>query len=202
MAGFVVALTGGIASGKSEVERRFAALGVAIVDADRIARELVEPGQAALADIVTAFGSGVLTADGQLDRRLLRERVFNDIGARKQLELILHPRIRTEMESRARDAVSDYVILAIPLLAENRAAYAWVDRMLVVDVPREMQIQRLIQRDGIDRELADAMLDAQASREQRLALADDIIDNGGPLQALDAVVASLHEHYLQLSQKA
>lgn len=199
MAGYVVALTGGIASGKSEVERRFANHGIAIVDADRIARELVEPGQAALAEIVATFGAGVLAADGRLDRRALRQQVFIDPAARRRLESILHPRIRTEMKARAVRAEGDYVVLAIPLLAENPGAYGWVDRVLIVDVPRDVQIQRLIQRDGITLELAEAMLAAQASREQRLAIADDIIDNSGPREALDATVAILHQRYRDLS---
>lgn len=202
MAGYFVALTGGIASGKSEVERRFAALGVAVIDADRIARELVEPGQAALAEIVTTFGAAVLTGDGHLDRRALRNQIFVDAAARQRLESILHPRIRAEMKTRAIGAAGTYAVLAIPLLAENPNAYAWADRVLVVDVPRTMQIDRLMQRDGITAELAESMLSAQASREQRLAMADDIIDNSGPLAALDDVVKTLHERYRTLSQAA
>lgn len=202
MAGYFVVLTGGIASGKSEVERRFAALGVAVIDADQIARELVEPGQAALAEIVTTFGATVLTADGHLDRRALRKQIFADTAARQRLESLLHPRIRAEMKARATHVAGDYAVLAIPLLTENPGAYAWADRVLVVDVPRSMQIDRLMQRDGITTELAESMLAAQAGREQRLAMADDIIDNSGPLTALNDVVKTLHERYRTLSQAA
>lgn len=199
MAGYVVALTGGIAAGKSTVERCFAALGVPIVDADRIARELVEPGQPALAEIVSVFGAGVLAADGHLDRRALRERVFANPPERRRLEAILHPRIRAEMKSRVERISGDYVMLAIPLLAETPGAYAWADRILVIDVPREVQVERLLRRDDATPELAEAMLAAQASREQRLAIADDVIDNSGPLAELDAAVAALHRRYTALA---
>ena len=202
MTPYTVALTGGIASGKSEVERRFMASGAAVIDADQIARELVEPGQTALTEIVSVFSASVLTADGRLDRHALRERVFANAEARHRLEAILHPRIRAEMKSRAKRAAGDYVMLAIPLLAENPGAYAWVDRVLVVDVPREVQIERLLQRDGITMALAEAMLAAQANRDQRLAIADDIIDNSGPLAALDVVVAALHQRYRILGTAA
>lgn len=193
-----VALTGGIASGKSAVADRFAALGIGIVDADVVARELVEPGMPALDEVVATFGDGVLAADGRLDRRAMRARVFNDNDARLRLEAILHPRIRTTMRERAETVDSAYGIVAVPLLVEAWPHYAWVDRVLVVDVPREVQIARLTARDGVDRALAEAMLDAQASREQRLALADDIIENAGTLAELDAAVAALHARYLAL----
>ncbi len=197
-----VALTGGIASGKSAVADRFAALGIDIIDADLVARELVEPGMPALDEIVTAFGDGVLGADGRLDRRAMRARVFNDNDARLRLEAILHPRIRTTMRQRAETVDSAYGIVAVPLLVEAWPHYAWVDRVLVVDVPREVQIARLTARDGVDRALAEAMLDAQASRERRLALADDIIENAGSLAELDAAVAALHARYLALRDDA
>jgi len=199
---FTVALTGGIASGKSAVSDRFAALGANVVDADIVARELVAPGSAALAEIATSFGNGVLAADGSLDRRALRERVFDDDAARMRLNAILHPRIRIALRERAQATrKGSYALLVIPLLAENRGQYAWVDRVLVVDVPREAQRTRLIARDGITPALADAMLDAQATRAERLAIADDVMENNRGLDDLDRLVALLHEGYLALAAR-
>ena len=195
---FTVALTGGIASGKSAVSDRFAALGARVIDADRVSRELVAPGGTALEEIVAAFGADALADDGTLDRRRMRERVFADADARHRLEAILHPRVRDELRRRAASA-TPYALLVIPLLVES-GHYAWVDRVLVVDVPRELQHQRLLARDGITPELADAMLDAQASRAQRLELANDVIANDGSLAELDRKVALLHERYLALSR--
>lgn len=195
---FTVALTGAIASGKSEVERRFAARGVDIIDADLVAREVIAVGTPGLAQIVAAFGSAVLGADGALDRKAMRERVFADASARHRLESIIHPLVRTTLQERAAHVRSAYGMLVIPLFVES-GEYHWVDRVLVVDVPRATQIRRLLARDGITEELAEAMLDAQASREQRLAVADDVIDNGTDLVALDAAVEVLHRRYLQLA---
>ncbi|MFZ2235316.1 MAG: dephospho-CoA kinase [Dokdonella sp.] len=199
MTPYTVALTGGIASGKSEVERRFVALGVPVIDADRIARELVEPGQAALQEIVDTFGASILNTDGHLDRAAMRSRVFGNPAARQQLETILHPRIREQMKADAIDASGDYVLLAIPLLVESGAAYEWADRILVVDAPREAQMQRLLQRPGIDAAMAEAILAAQTTREQRLVIADDVIDNSGPITALDDIVLRLHQRYQSLA---
>lgn len=196
---FTVALTGGIASGKSEVERRFAARGVEIIDADLVAREVIAIGTPALQEIVAAFGSRAIGADGALDRRAMRERVFGDADARKRLETIIHPRVRQALQERATAVCSAYGMLVIPLFVES-GEYHWVDRVLVVDVPRETQIQRLCARDGITEELAEAMLAAQASREQRLAIADDVIDNTTSLEALDDNVEALHRHYLSLAR--
>ena len=196
---FTVALTGGIASGKSAATDRFAALGVDVIDADLVSRELVAPGGAALEEIVAAFGKEVLAADGALDRRAMRERVFADDGARRRLETILHPRVRDILRERSQAGSGAYAMLAIPLLVES-GHYGWVDRVLVIDVPREVQRARLLARDGITPELADAMLDAQASREQRLAIADDVIANDGTLADLDDRVRQLHERYLALAQ--
>jgi len=190
---FTVALTGGIASGKSAVAERFAVLGANVIDADVVARELVAPGSAALAEIVTVFGSDVLDANAALDRRAMRERVFADVDARRKLEAILHLRERSAV------AAGPYALLVIPLLAES-GYYDWVDRALVVDVPREVQRARLLSRDGVTPQLADAMLDAQVGREQRLALADDVIENGETLAELVAQVAVLHARYLDLAQ--
>ncbi len=193
---YTVALTGGIASGKSEVARRFVARGAALVDADRVSRELVEPGMPALAEIAATFGTGMIGTEGRLDRAALRARVFADPAERTRLEAILHPRIRATMRERALAATAPYVVLDIPLLVESHAHYAWADRVLVVDVPREIQIRRLVARDGIDAALAEAMVAAQATREQRLAIADDVVDNSGLLEALDARIDALHAGYL------
>ncbi|QDW67151.1 dephospho-CoA kinase [Luteimonas granuli] len=201
MAHYVIALTGGIASGKSEVERRFRALGVHVADADVAAREVVEPGTPGLAEVVAAFGPGVLGADSAMDRAAMRRRVFADDGARRRLEAIIHPRVRAALRADCAAAPGPYAIAAIPLFAEaGRDAYAaWVDRVLVVDVPVEVQLARLLRRDGIDEALAWRMIRAQARREQRLAIADDVIRNDGPLEALDAAVAALHARYLLLA---
>lgn len=201
MSDYVIGLTGGIASGKSALELGFAARGIGIADADRIAREIVEPGEPALAEVIARFGSRMLGADGRLDRAALRAHVFGNDGERKALEALLHPRIRTRMKEVCRAATSPYAIATIPLLAEGggRAAYPWLDRILVVDVPREVQKARLMQRDGIDAALAEKMIAAQASREQRLAMADDIVINDGELEHLQAAVAELDARYRWLA---
>jgi len=196
---FTVALTGGIASGKSAASDRFAALGADVIDADLVSRELVAPGGEALAEIVAAFGKDVLDAEGALDRRAMRERVFADDAQRRRLESILHPRVRDILRERARAGSAWYALLVVPLLVES-GQYGWVDRVLVVDVPRAVQRARLLARDGVTPELADAMLDAQASREQRLAIADDVIPNDGTLADLDDCVRQLHERYLALAR--
>lgn len=198
---YAIALTGGIASGKSATTQRFARLGVPIFDADLIARDLVAPGRPGLTEIAAAFGGQMLTAAGELDRPRLRERVFADTDARRRLEGILHPRIHAILLAQTQTCAAAYCVLAIPLLVECRDDYAWVDRILTTDVPRATQIARLTRRDGTDQTLAERMLGAQASREQRLALADDIIDNTGPLAALDVVVARLHRRYLALASQ-
>jgi dephospho-CoA kinase len=198
-----IAVSGGIASGKSEVTRRFEALGIAVLDADLIARELVEPGQPALAEIARRFGAGVIDAAGRLDRRALRGVVFADPAARRDLEAILHPRVHAALQQRAALAAPPYVLLAIPLLAEsNPGHYDWLSRVLVVDVPRAVQIERVMRRDAVERAAAEAALAAQASREARLAIAHDVIVNDGPLAALDAIVAKLHARYLALAAGA
>ena len=198
---FVVAITGGIASGKSEVSRHFEHFGIAVADADAFAHALVEPGQPALAEIVAHFGNAVLYADGRLDRATLRRRVFDDDKARRALEDILHPRIRAAMHEACIGAASAYAMAAIPLLAEigGKAAYPWLSRILVVDAPRELQLQRMLRRDGSTIEQAERMLAAQATREARLAIADDVIDNSGPFEDLKPQVAALHQRYLELA---
>lgn len=198
---FRVGLTGGIASGKTTVANLFAAHGVPVIDTDVIAREVVEPGQPALDAVVDAFGASVLGPDGRLDRPRLRERIFADPSARRRLESILHPAIRREMERQSRAAGGPYQVLVIPLLVEG-GERDHVDRVLVVDVPRDTQIERLVRRDGASREQAEAALRAQASREARLAFADDVIDNTADPAALGARVGLLHEKYLRLAARA
>jgi len=195
---FRVALTGGIASGKSTVADLFAALGVPVIDTDVIARQVVEPGQPALAEIAATFGPDVLDADGRLDRRRMRERIFTDPDAKRRLEAILHPAIRAEMERQSKAAQGPYQVLVIPLLTEG-GRRDHVDRVLLVDVPEELQIQRLMMRDGVSHEQAQASLNAQATRAQRLALADDVIRNTGRVDGLREQVAELHGKYLRLA---
>jgi dephospho-CoA kinase len=197
---FVVALTGGVASGKSAVARRFEALGIDVYDADIAAREVVAPGSPALAQIEFVFGPGVLNEDGSLDRRAMRERVFADPDARRKLEAIVHPRVGTWLRRKVGMDLGPYCMLAIPLLVENRAEYDWVDRVLLVDAPEALQLKRLLQRDGIGRGQARQMLAAQATREQRRAIADDVIVNDREEEALDAQVTALHARYLALAR--
>lgn len=200
MSNYIIGLTGGIASGKSAVSARFAALGISIADADLAARTVVAPGQPALQAIAGRFGASVLQADGQLDRAALRRIVFADPLARSELEAITHPAIRAEMIAQCQQASSAYAIAAIPLLAEvGRKQYPWINRVLVIDVPRQVQLQRLIARDGIDQALAESMIAAQAQRSARLALADDVLDNSGTPDQLDAPIAALHARYLALA---
>jgi len=201
MSRFVVGLTGGIASGKSEVTRRFEALGVTVADADLAARAVVAPGSPALAMISERFGPSMLLADGALDRARLRAHVFADVAERKALEAITHPAIREQLRSQCERAESPYAMAAIPLLTEagGRAAYDWLDRILVVDAPEAVQLARLMQRDGNDAVLAQQMIDAQASRQQRLALADDVVVNDAAPEALQAQVERLHAVYLGLA---
>jgi dephospho-CoA kinase len=201
MAGYRVGLTGGIASGKSVVAQCFADLGVAVIDADVAAREAVVPGSEGLAAVVAAFGPGVLTAVGGLDRAAMRRRVFEDDAARRQLEAIVHPLVRAALQTASGTAPGAYTLVAIPLLAEGggREGYPWLDRMLVVDVPIEAQIARLLQRDAINSVLAARMVAAQADRRARLAIADDVLVNTGGLDALAMHVAALDEQYRTLA---
>lgn len=201
MSDFIIGLTGGVAAGKSEVTRRFEALGIHVADADLAARAVVEPGQPALAAIVERFGAGMLQPDGSLDRRRLRERIFADAEARRALEAITHPAIRGLLEAECRAATSPYAIAAIPLLAEagGRATYPWLDRIVVVDAPPELQHARLMRRDGVDETLASRMIEAQASREARLALADDVVVNDGHPEHLDSAVAALDARYREMA---
>lgn len=194
----IIGLTGGIGSGKTAVSDRFAHQGVPIIDTDRLARELVEPGQPALAEIVAAFGDDSLERDGRLHRAYLRLRVFADPAGRRRLEAILHPRIRALARERLARLTAPYGLLVIPLLAETGMTDL-VDRVLVVDAPEVEQVRRVMARDGMDELQARRILAAQAERSQRLALADDIIENDGDLAALDQQVAALHQQYLALA---
>ena len=194
----VVGLTGGIGSGKTAVSDRFAQYGVPVIDTDLLARELVEPGQPALATIVAEFGSDCLDERGQLRRAHLRERVFADPAGRRRLEAILHPRIRALARERIAASSAPYCLVVIPLLAETGMTDL-VDRVLVVDVPEVEQIRRVMVRDRVDEARARRILAAQAQRAQRLALADEILDNGGDLDHLDRQVTDLHQRYSTLA---
>jgi len=194
---FRVGLTGGIASGKSTVARLFAALGVPVIDTDMLAREVVAPGQPLLGQIAARFGANVLAPDGSLDRAALRALVFADPAARADLEQLTHPAIRALLEARSAALDGPYQLLVIPLLVET-ARRTPVDRVLVVDCSEAVQIRRLQARDGSTPEQARQMLAAQASREARLAAADDVIVNDGDLGAVRDRVAELHAHYLNL----
>ncbi len=202
MANYVVAVTGGIASGKSAVTGLFTECGIMTADADIAARKIVESGQPALEEIANSFGAH-LVIDGQLNRQALRELVFGNDEVRKQLEAITHPRIRQLLIHECNTANSPYAIVAIPLLAEgNRKHYAWLNRILLVDVTRETQKNRLLSRDRISESLAEKMLDAQANRKQRLAIANDVISNMHDLDSLRNCVKRLDKRYRELAAKA
>ncbi|UJB20217.1 MULTISPECIES: dephospho-CoA kinase [Lysobacter] len=202
MAAFCVGATGGVASGKSEVTRRFQALGVVVADADVAARAAVETGSEGLAQVVAAFGRDILDAQGALDRAAMRRLVFGDETARRRLEAIVHPLVRAMLRAQCEAAVGVYAIAAIPLLAEGggREAYPWLDRCLVVDVPVAVQQARVMRRDGIEVELAQRMIAAQATREARLAIADDILVNDGPIEALQVQVEALDRRYRAMAE--
>ena len=201
MSDCIIAITGGVASGKSTVDRLFHALGVVVADADVAARDAVAPGSEGLDEVVAAFGEGVLGVDGQLDRPAMRRRVFADADARRRLETIIHPRVRETLRNTCQAASGPYVIASIPLLAEGggRDAYPWLQRILVVDVPETLQLARLLQRDGIDEALARTMIAAQASRRERLAIADDVLVNDGRMDALPPQVEALDRLYRRLA---
>jgi dephospho-CoA kinase len=202
MSDFIVGLTGGVASGKSEVQRRFEALGVYVADADAVAREAVARGAEGLREVIETFGKEVLDAGGELDRAAMRRRIFEDAEAKRRLEAIIHPRVRTELYQSCLAASTPYAMAAIPLLAEGggKATYPWLARILVVDADPATQLSRLLARDGIDATLAARMLAGQATREQRLAIADDVIDNNGTLEDLDRAVTALDTRYLALAR--
>jgi len=192
----LIGLTGGIASGKSTVAQRFVDLGVPVIDADAAAREVVAPGKPGLQQVIDRFGSRVVAENGELDRRALREIVFNDPEARRDLEAILHPLIRAEMDRSAAAAVGPYIVMAIPLLIEGGSRDR-VDRILVVDVDEAVQLQRVMARDHCSAEQAEAILASQAPRSARLAAADDVLPNGGTVTELRQAVDRLHQQYLR-----
>ena len=197
---YTVALTGGIGSGKSTVANAFADLGINVIDADIIARQVVERGMPALQAIAEHFGSDVIAADGSLQRRILRERIFSDPDEKKWLNALLHPLIQQETQRQFQQATSPYLLWVVPLLVEN-ALYKKADRVLVVDVTPETQLRRTMQRDDVTREHVEQILAAQATREARLAVADDVIDNNGAPDAIVSDVARLHALYLQFASQ-
>lgn len=194
-----IGLTGGIASGKSTVAQRFIDLGVPVIDADVAARTVVAPGTPGLADVIKRFGPRVVAENGDLDRHALRDLIFSDPGSRRDLEGILHPLIRADMDQSEERAVGPYVVMAIPLLVEGGSRDR-VDRVLVVDVDEAMQLQRLRARDGCTLEQAQAILASQASRPARLAAADDVVSNTGTVTDLRQAVDRLHQRYLRLAE--
>ncbi|OYW38805.1 MAG: dephospho-CoA kinase [Hydrogenophilales bacterium 12-61-10] len=196
---FVVGMTGGIGSGKSTVSDAFSALGVPVIDTDVIARELTAPGCVALEAIRATFGDAVMQADGALDRAALRHRVFADDDARRRLEAILHPAIRQQVEQRLARLTARYALLVIPLLVETRAYQDVVKRILVVDCPEQTQVARVMSRNGLAREEVMTILAAQATRTERLAVADDVITNATSIDDLRAEVSRLNQRYLALA---
>ncbi|HSZ09716.1 MAG TPA: dephospho-CoA kinase [Steroidobacteraceae bacterium] len=195
-----IGLTGGIASGKSTVTQRFAELGVPVIDADVAARNVVARGKPGLEEVVRRFGPGVLDAGGNLDRQALRALIFQDPASRQALDAILHPLIRTDMETQAATVQGPYLVMAIPLLIEGGQYRERVDRVLVVDTDEATQVQRVQARDGSSETQARAILASQAGRAQRLAAADDVLVNAGTVADLRQSVDRLHEKYLHLAQ--
>lgn len=194
---FVVGITGGVGSGKSAAADRFAALGADVIDTDVIAHELTAPGGAAIEAIRAEFGADVINSEGALDRKAMRDLAFSDPQARRRLEAILHPAIRAECERRIGGSTAPYVVLGVPLLVESATYRERCDRVCVVDCPEEVQIERVMLRNGFEEAQVRAIMAAQASREQRLAVADDVIDNSTSLAALHAQVDRLHRVYVE-----
>lgn len=193
-----VGLTGGIASGKSSAAGAFRKLGVPLIDADQVARDVVMPGQPALDEIALRFGAGMQLPDGSLDRKALRQVVFADTDARRDLERITHPRIRHRITAWLERQTAPYVILESPLLLET-SQRELVDRVLLIDVPEEVQLRRAMLRDGCSQEQAQAIINAQMQRTLRLEQADDIIVNDSTPEALELAVTKQHEHYLKIA---
>jgi dephospho-CoA kinase len=199
----VIGLTGGIGSGKSTVADMLVARGASLVDTDRIAHELTAPGGDAIGPIRAAFGDDAIAADGSMDRSAMRTRAFSDPDVRRRLEAILHPMIRARTDEGIRSAVAagaPYVIVAVPLLVESGRRAGRFDRVLVVDCPPEVQIERVMRRNRLSRGQVESILAAQATREQRIAAADDVIDNGGDTAALAPQVDAIHLRYVGLSR--
>ncbi|PTU30678.1 dephospho-CoA kinase [Stenotrophobium rhamnosiphilum] len=198
MSQLTVGLTGGIASGKSLVESQFRALGVPVLDADQVSRDVVAPPSPALDEIAERFGAEFITAEGTLDRRRMRELVFSDAGAKQRLEAILHPHIRQRLKQWRDAQTAPYCIISVAILLET-GMRTLVDRVLVVDVPVETQMTRLTVRDGIAETLASSMIAAQTHRQVRLDAAHDVIQNIGTPEQTQREVARLHQLYLQLA---
>jgi dephospho-CoA kinase len=199
---FVVGLTGGIGSGKSAAAAEFGRLGAAVVDTDAIAHELTEAGGGAIPEIRRVFGPAAIEASGAMDRGQMRARVFADPLAKKALEALLHPLIREESQRRIAAARAPYVIHVVPLLVESPDYRRRVDRVLVIDAPEALQVERVRSRSGLSEAEVRAIVAAQATRAQRLAAADDVIENRGTIEALREQVAALHRKYLEYSQAA
>jgi dephospho-CoA kinase len=197
----IIGLTGGLASGKSEAARRFAALGVPVLDADRVARDLVAPGEPLLQEVFRLFGDDLRRADGSLDRAALGRRVFADPRQRQRLEALLHPAVRARLTQQLSRLQAPYAIVMAPLLIEAGMTDL-VDRVLVIDAPESVQRERAGQRDGHDPDHLTRILAAQAERSARLAAADDVVVNDGDLAALHSAVEGLHRHYLAMAQRA
>ena len=197
MSDFIIGLTGGIGSGKSTVADAFVARGAALVDTDQIAHELTGPDGAAMPLLSTAFGPGIVAGNGALDRNAMRQRVFSDASAKKQLEGILHPMIREISWQRCAAAKTPYVILAVPLLVESGSYRARCDRIAVVDCPESLQIERVMQRNSLPAEEIRRIMQSQASRAERLRIADDVIENNDGLDPLIQQVEKLHHQYLR-----
>jgi len=200
MSDYVVGISGGIGSGKTTVTDLFAKYAVEVIDADLIAREVVEPGTPALKAIVDKFGQSVLDKSGHLDRAKLRTLVFNDSEVKNWLNQLLHPAIRLQMLLQTQQAKSIYCLLSVPLLVENKL-FEQVDRVVIVDVDEQTQLQRTLLRDKTNEQQIRSIMNAQATRQQRLAVADDVIDNNGKADDLAKQVAQLHKNYLQLAEK-
>jgi dephospho-CoA kinase len=199
---FVVGLTGGIGSGKSAAAGEFERLGASVVDSDAIAHQLTAPGGAALEHIKALFGEAFISAGGAMDREAMRQRVFSDPAAKRALEALLHPMIRGEAERRMAAARGPYVIYVVPLLVEGGDYRSRVDRVLVVDAPEALQLERVRSRSGLPEREVRAIMAQQLPRAARLAAADDVIDNSGALDALRAQVAALHARYLKMAAHA
>jgi len=195
----VIGLTGGIGSGKSTVAKLFVTLGVPVIDMDQIARQVVEPGQTALTQITHEFGASILDADGHLNRRKLRELIFDSAENRRRLEAILHPLIRQETQRQISKLDAAYCIVVIPLLLESNQR-SLIDRILVVDVPEALQITRTMQRDHVSTSDVQKILAAQVNRSSRLAAADDVIDNSAGLEQVRIRVAELDQQYRSLAR--
>ena len=189
-----IGLTGGIGSGKSTACEIFTELGVPVIDADIIAHKLVEPGMPALEEIIKLFGKEVISNDGTLDRKILRDKVFANSIDREKLEDILHPAVYREISVQVENISSGYCIISIPLLLETDASDI-VDRILVIDAPRDQQLERAANRDKANKSDIDAIIDSQISRKARLSAADDIVDNKGDITALRKKICELHEFY-------